>query len=189
MEFGLCCARNVGWTPPLAGRWRICCYLRSESPFRPSWMSTDMDSTQLINKRKTPPVPSDVILTKDADDFRAKCFAIEPDDRPSASELRQHPYLELPPNWTFTGFKWNLGWNHFPREQLHYTITDTFYGYFLMQTLTLDSFLFLIPVDMFFLVIFKLASYTPCMFTSLSHACFSSLQNLPLSMALKPTCM
>lgn len=28
-----------------------------------------------------------------------------PDDRPSAAELRKHKYLELEPGWQFTGFK------------------------------------------------------------------------------------
>lgn len=60
---------------------------------------------QLITKKEAPPVPPDVTLGPDADDFRRKCFAIKPDERPSATELRQHPYLILQPGWTFTGFK------------------------------------------------------------------------------------
>ena len=55
-------------------------------------------------KRETPPVPSHIELIPEAEDFRAKCFALKPDDRPSAAELRQHPYLNLPESWTFTGF-------------------------------------------------------------------------------------
>ena len=27
-----------------------------------------------------------------------------PEERPSAAELRKHPYLVLPADWTFTGF-------------------------------------------------------------------------------------
>ncbi len=27
-----------------------------------------------------------------------------PEERPSAAELRKHPYLILPPGWAFTGF-------------------------------------------------------------------------------------
>ena len=27
-----------------------------------------------------------------------------PEERPSAAELRMHPYLVLPADWTFTGF-------------------------------------------------------------------------------------
>ena len=29
----------------------------------------------------------------------------DPDERPSAAELRKHAYLELQPGWTFNGFK------------------------------------------------------------------------------------
>jgi hypothetical protein len=27
-----------------------------------------------------------------------------PEERPTATELRKHPYLLLPPDWEFTGF-------------------------------------------------------------------------------------
>jgi len=43
-------------------------------------------------------------LTPLADDFRKKCFAINPEERPSAAELRKHPYLTLSPEWVFDGF-------------------------------------------------------------------------------------
>ena len=29
----------------------------------------------------------------------------DPDERPTAAELRKHPYLELQPGWVFNGFK------------------------------------------------------------------------------------
>ena len=29
----------------------------------------------------------------------------DPDERPSAAELRKHTYLELQPGWSFNGFK------------------------------------------------------------------------------------
>ena len=31
-------------------------------------------------------------------------FKSDPEERPSATELRKHPYLLLPDNWEFTGF-------------------------------------------------------------------------------------
>ncbi|KAH9064131.1 MAP kinase [Lactarius vividus] len=37
------------------------------------------------------------------DDFRRKCFAINPDERPSAADLRKHPYLHRPQGWAFSG--------------------------------------------------------------------------------------
>ena len=62
-------------------------------------------TTQLVANQKPPPVPRDVLLSPEADDFRKKCFAIRPSERPAASELREHPYLELEPGWIFSGFK------------------------------------------------------------------------------------
>ncbi|EKM61246.1 uncharacterized protein PHACADRAFT_83951 [Phanerochaete carnosa HHB-10118-sp] len=60
---------------------------------------------QLYQTKQGPPVPKDIALSSLADDFRKKCFAMNPDERPTAAELRLHPYLELPPEWAFIGFK------------------------------------------------------------------------------------
>lgn len=51
-----------------------------------------------------PPIPVDVVLGADADEFRQRCFRIKPDERPSATELLLHPYLTVPTDWRFTGF-------------------------------------------------------------------------------------
>ncbi|OCH94776.1 Pkinase-domain-containing protein [Obba rivulosa] len=59
----------------------------------------------LYNTKQSPPVPDEVTLSPVADDFRRQCFAMDPDERPTAAELRLHPYLELQPGWTFNGFK------------------------------------------------------------------------------------
>ncbi|KNZ78521.1 MAP kinase kinase kinase mkh1, partial [Termitomyces sp. J132] len=59
---------------------------------------------KLYQSKQPPPVPPEVHLSKLADNFRRKCFAINPDERPSAAELRRDPYLILPPGWVFTDF-------------------------------------------------------------------------------------
>ncbi|CAL1695248.1 unnamed protein product [Somion occarium] len=60
---------------------------------------------QLYQTRQGPPVPPNAHLSPLADDFRQKCFAMDPDERPTAAELQKHPYLVLQPDWTFNGFK------------------------------------------------------------------------------------
>ncbi|KAL6310140.1 kinase-like domain-containing protein [Sparassis latifolia] len=60
---------------------------------------------ELYRTQKGPPLPADISLSPLADDFRQKCFATNPDDRPTASELGRHPYLELQPGWQFNSFK------------------------------------------------------------------------------------
>ncbi|KAH9837026.1 Pkinase-domain-containing protein [Rhodofomes roseus] len=59
----------------------------------------------LYQNRQSPPLPETITLSPLADDFRQKCFAMDPALRPSAAELRQHPYLELQPGWKFPGFQ------------------------------------------------------------------------------------
>ncbi|EPT04024.1 hypothetical protein FOMPIDRAFT_1114693 [Fomitopsis schrenkii] len=59
----------------------------------------------LYQNRQSPPLPESITLSLLADDFRQKCFAMDPDLRPSAAELRQHSYLRLQPGWQFPGFQ------------------------------------------------------------------------------------
>ncbi|GJE92098.1 Pkinase-domain-containing protein [Phanerochaete sordida] len=59
---------------------------------------------QVYKTKQGPPIPDDINLSPLAKDFRQKCFATQPDERPPAAGLRLHPYLELPPDWYFTGF-------------------------------------------------------------------------------------
>lgn len=59
---------------------------------------------QLYQSKLGPPLPVNVPLSPEADDLRKRCFAMNPDDRPTAGELKKHPYLKLPPGWEFTGY-------------------------------------------------------------------------------------
>jgi len=87
--------------------WSLGCVVLEMWAGRRPWQDVDAIAViyELITKQGAPPVPPDVILCPEADDFRRKCFAIKPDERPSTSELLRHPYLILQPGWTFSGFK------------------------------------------------------------------------------------
>ncbi|KAJ7198255.1 kinase-like domain-containing protein [Mycena pura] len=63
-----------------------------------------MFKVRQLSQSKQPPVPEGLKLTSQANDLRLKCFAINPEDRPTAAELRKHPYLTLTPGRVFDGF-------------------------------------------------------------------------------------
>ncbi|KAJ2927143.1 hypothetical protein H1R20_g9928, partial [Candolleomyces eurysporus] len=86
--------------------WGVGCVVFEMWGGRRPWSGQEMIAVmfQLYSAKLPPPVPDDVILSELADDFRLKCFAINPDERPSAAELRKHRYLDLPPGWVFPGF-------------------------------------------------------------------------------------
>ncbi|KAJ7596945.1 MAP kinase [Mycena floridula] len=86
--------------------WSVgCVVLEMWAGMRP-WMGEELVAVmfKLYQMKLPPPVPDDVVLSELGDDFRKKCFAINPDERPSAIELRKHKYLELTPGWRFSGF-------------------------------------------------------------------------------------
>ncbi|KIK70895.1 hypothetical protein GYMLUDRAFT_301387 [Collybiopsis luxurians FD-317 M1] len=86
--------------------WSVgCVVLEMWAGMRP-WNGDEMVAVmfKLWSSKLPPPVPEGLVLSDLADDFRRKCFAINPDERPSATELRKHKYLELRPGWVFNGF-------------------------------------------------------------------------------------
>ncbi|KAE9408171.1 kinase-like protein, partial [Gymnopus androsaceus JB14] len=56
---------------------------------------------KLYGQKQPPPIPAELLLSEDAMDFRNKCFSPNPEGRPSAAQLRSHPYLVMLPGWTF----------------------------------------------------------------------------------------
>jgi len=83
---------------------------------------TLMSLLQVYQNKQPPPIPSDVILSDLARDFKDRCFAMQvlsltvllmcswmmisdPEERASVTELQRHPYLELPEGWVFNDFK------------------------------------------------------------------------------------
>ncbi|CUA75625.1 hypothetical protein RSOLAG22IIIB_05990 [Rhizoctonia solani] len=87
--------------------WSVGCVVLEMQSGRRPWMGDEMSVVmhKVGQLRQTPPVPDDVILSPVADDFRRKCFVIDPYERPAAAELLTHPWLQLPPGWVFKGFK------------------------------------------------------------------------------------
>ncbi|KAG1757665.1 kinase-like domain-containing protein [Suillus lakei] len=60
---------------------------------------------KVYQNKQPPPIPSDVVLSDLAKDFKDRCFAMQVFKRSSAADLQLHPYLELPKGWIFNGFK------------------------------------------------------------------------------------
>ncbi len=85
-----------------------CVVLEMWAGVRP-WQIVDAVSVifEVQSSPDAPPYAENNIiqLGAEAEDFRRKCFASNPDERPSATELQRHPYLTLRPDWFFEGFK------------------------------------------------------------------------------------
>jgi mitogen-activated protein kinase kinase kinase len=56
---------------------------------------------KVYQNKEAPPIPSNVVLSDLAKDFKDRCFAIDPKERASTTELKKHPYLELPEDYIF----------------------------------------------------------------------------------------
>ncbi|EIW86801.1 Pkinase-domain-containing protein [Coniophora puteana RWD-64-598 SS2] len=59
---------------------------------------------RLYQQPESPPLPADFVLSDLGNDFKERCFAVDPDKRATAAELREHRYLALPEDWFFTDF-------------------------------------------------------------------------------------
>ncbi|KAF8610619.1 kinase-like protein [Ceratobasidium sp. AG-I] len=87
--------------------WSVGCVVLEMQAGRRPWTEEDMFAVmyKVGGLRQAPPVPEDVVLSPLADDFRQKCFAVDPAERPTAAELLKHPWLKTPAGWVFKGFK------------------------------------------------------------------------------------
>lgn len=85
--------------------WSVgCVVLEMWGGVRP-WTGEEMVAVMFkLYQGELPPLLADMKLSQHGTDFRLKCFAVNPEERPSASQLKEHPYLELPPGWQFQGF-------------------------------------------------------------------------------------
>lgn len=85
--------------------WSVGCVLLEMLTGKRPWYEDELIMVTIkVKQNKRPPIPPDVALSDLAKDFQDLCFAINPNERASASHLRQHPYLELPDGWRFQGF-------------------------------------------------------------------------------------
>jgi len=90
--------------------WSVGCVVHEMWVGKRPWSGDEAIAVILkLHKSKLPPpIPDDVVLSPLAQNFRNRCFAINPEERPTAAELRRHSYLTLPPDWVFSGFKSDL---------------------------------------------------------------------------------
>lgn len=86
--------------------WSVGCVVLEMWAGKRPWTGEEMVAVmfKLYQSKLPPPVPDDVSLSELADDFRMRCFAINPEERATAVELMAHPYLKLPPEWQFSKF-------------------------------------------------------------------------------------
>jgi mitogen-activated protein kinase kinase kinase len=87
--------------------WSVGCVVLEMWAGKRPWSGNEAIAVILkLHKSKLPPpVPDDIVLSSLAQNFYNLCFAINPEDRPTAAALRKHPYLTLPTDWVFNGFK------------------------------------------------------------------------------------
>jgi len=90
--------------------WSVGCVVHEMWVGKRPWSGNEAIAVilKLHNSKLPPPIPDDVVLSPLAQNFRNKCFAINPEERPTAAELRKHPYLTLSVDWIFNGFKSDL---------------------------------------------------------------------------------
>ncbi|KAF8739309.1 hypothetical protein AX14_010088 [Amanita brunnescens Koide BX004] len=86
--------------------WSVGCVVLEMWTGERPWAGEEMVAVmlKLYRSKLPPPVPDEISLSDQADDFRMRCFAINPEERATASELMSHPYLTLPPDWHFVNF-------------------------------------------------------------------------------------
>ncbi|KAH9685973.1 protein kinase domain-containing protein [Citrus sinensis] len=60
----------------------------------PFWMAPEMQALFRIGKGEPPLVPNS--LSRDARDFILKCLQVNPNDRPTAAQLMEHPFVKRP---------------------------------------------------------------------------------------------
>nr|GAT44126.1 predicted protein [Mycena chlorophos] len=87
--------------------WSLGCVLLEMWTGEHPWAGEEVIAVmlKLYKHKQPPPLPSDLRaeLSESALDFHGECFAMDPNQRPSADMLLKHPYLNsLPLDWSFS---------------------------------------------------------------------------------------
>jgi len=87
--------------------WSLGCVFIEMFAGRRPWEQDDFFVVmfKMATEKRAPPVPEDVRLSPEAEQFRLKCFKENPAERPTAEALRGDPWLVLPRGYSFTGFR------------------------------------------------------------------------------------
>ncbi|CAA7258667.1 unnamed protein product [Cyclocybe aegerita] len=85
--------------------WSVGCIVFEMWTAKRPWLDENIMSVliKLSEAKVIPPLPDDCNLSPLALHFRSECFKLNPEERPSATLLLGHPYLDLPTNWSFPG--------------------------------------------------------------------------------------
>ncbi|KAF0466654.1 Pkinase-domain-containing protein [Gigaspora margarita] len=59
---------------------------------------------KLGSEKQAPPIRNDIEISDDARDFLRQCFTIEPEKRPTAEELLNHPFAKEDPDFNFKDY-------------------------------------------------------------------------------------
>lgn len=85
--------------------WSLGCVVLEMFAGRRPWSNDEAIGAmyKLGNARLAPPIPEDTIpfVSEDGKDIINKCFTIDPEQRPTASQLLDHPFCVIPPNFRF----------------------------------------------------------------------------------------
>lgn len=89
--------------------WSLGCVVLEMFAGRRPWSTDEAIGAmyKLGNARLAPPIPEDTMpfVSKDGKDIIDQCFQIDPDRRPTASELFAHPFCEIPKDYRFQDTK------------------------------------------------------------------------------------
>lgn len=85
--------------------WSLGCVVLEMFAGRRPWSNDEAIGAmyKLGNARLAPPIPEDTIpfVSEDGKDIIDNCFTIDPEQRPTASQLLDHPFCVIPPNFRF----------------------------------------------------------------------------------------